>query len=242
MSQLEYKKEIERIVLQVPEITWAWIAGFWQAEGSITYSQGASRVSIGQKDREILDRLQEFLGFGYIYEQKVNFGYKTGIYHQLQFNKRSENEIFFTKVLPYLWGDKRDRVLFELSFLDIDYSYFPQEPLCWDYVCAFWEGDGYTSVNDAYFKRTGRGRPYVQSVFCQKDLTALFEIQRFLGKTGSIQPTRKGSDVSKLVAGDLRPELLEYSRTSVRRAELAISLASSDKLEGVSGFIDGYKR
>ncbi len=236
MTQLKNKEWFTEMVGDRPAITWSWLAGFYQAEGSISYNPTYSshNLSIGQKGREILDRIRGFLGFGSIYPMAPKDCYLYSC------SKRANTKIIADSILPHLIGGKWTTMISKCQEMDIDIIdavVSPQKELDWDFVTGFWEGDGSISINDSYFRKTGGGRPYAQIVFAQLDPEVLHKIKDFLGPPGSIQPDR---EYYKLVVGDLREELLKHARTLERRTQLTVSLASSSKLRGVEGYRGSY--
>lgn len=46
--------------------TWAWLAGFADAEGCWSYCGGSLQLSIAQKDTEVLYKIKEFTGSGWV--------------------------------------------------------------------------------------------------------------------------------------------------------------------------------
>jgi intein-encoded DNA endonuclease-like protein len=51
-------------------MTWEYIAGFFDGEGSITYNGKGYRVSIAQTNKEVFDKMVASIGCGMIFEVK----------------------------------------------------------------------------------------------------------------------------------------------------------------------------
>jgi hypothetical protein len=100
-------EEVDVILDQViAPVTLAWIAGFFDGEGSIYISQQSQRrippirLSITQKDPNPIYGIQEVLGMGNI-SLKYNNSKADG-YARIQINRRSDIVRFLTTVGPYL--------------------------------------------------------------------------------------------------------------------------------------------
>jgi hypothetical protein len=99
------------------KMTWAWIGGFFEGEGCVTWYEGQKKgtsgrgavITIGQKDKEPLNQIKRFLetqGFVAVrvywrkpYNSKHNRGNGCWI---LQITRKGENQLFLRKVIPYL--------------------------------------------------------------------------------------------------------------------------------------------
>ena len=51
-------------------MTWEYIAGFFDGEGSITYNGKGYRISIAQTNKEVFDKMLRSIGCGMIFEVK----------------------------------------------------------------------------------------------------------------------------------------------------------------------------
>lgn len=49
-------------------MTWEYIAGFFDGEGSITYNGKGFRITISQTNKEVLEKIKNFTGKGKIFE------------------------------------------------------------------------------------------------------------------------------------------------------------------------------
>ncbi len=47
-------------------MTWAYIAGFFDGEGSITNNGKGFRITIAQTNQEVLEKIRDFVGAGYV--------------------------------------------------------------------------------------------------------------------------------------------------------------------------------
>jgi len=86
----------------LPEVFLAWLAGFIDGDGGIgIYENGgylSPRLYITQKDRAVLDYIQDQLKIGSIHKH-------TDDTHQLVFGSKATRQIC-EKILPYLWIKK----------------------------------------------------------------------------------------------------------------------------------------
>ena len=94
------------------------------------------------------------------------------------------------------------------------------------WLTGFWEGDGTIRVN-----RQNPTKTFAYISFVQKDQEVLTRLKEFID-SGSIQEHPNGSkDTSYLLnTKDMRSEFLPECRSYPRRVQLAVSLASSGKL------------
>jgi len=68
-------------------MNWDYVAGFFDGEGSVTIRRNKSpTLRFGNTDREVLESLQRFIGFGHISSWSPPNGWKT--YYQLSFANR----------------------------------------------------------------------------------------------------------------------------------------------------------
>lgn len=102
------------------EADWAWAAGFYEGEGSITYSftnqrqTGMMRMQIGQKDREPLNRWLYVVRCG-----KINGPYERDarpIYYW-QMGQRDEIARIYHKISPWLSQRRKGQ------FAEVFYKY-----------------------------------------------------------------------------------------------------------------------
>lgn len=95
-------------------ITWQWLAGFFDGEGSISISKYPFhvRLEICQSPDKILKEIQKFLGYGWLHYKKKNL-----LVCGLQFCSDTETAKLLKKLLPYL-RVKHFRAKFALQFLN----------------------------------------------------------------------------------------------------------------------------
>ena len=92
------------------------------------------------------------------------------------------------------------------------YGLFVEQPITWDRIVGFWEGDG----------TIGFDGPYVRVYFCQKNRKILDEIRAFLGK-GWVYKKKSGMHRLEIYDGkkkELSRRLLADVRSPQRRAQL----------------------
>jgi hypothetical protein len=82
-------------------ITWEYLAGFLDGEGSLKVYGGCPRVTVGQKHREVLDVIQEFLGT----TNAITFSRNC---YYLQYCHRGVVRHIVTNVYPFLIVKKHD--------------------------------------------------------------------------------------------------------------------------------------
>ena len=157
------------------EFSWEWLGGFVDAEGHFSTVNGDSyRLSVSQKDPDLLHRLQ-----GWLQQQLPGTSTSVGV------NDNGEANLYIgsralEQMLPllslHLHSEHRRRQAEARGV-----TLLPEASLCDAYVAGFWEGDGscYSSVAPG---RTGK--KYVASFqfhMYQKDPQVLGAIQEYLG-------------------------------------------------------------
>jgi len=87
-------------------MTWEYIAGFFDGEGSITNNGKGFRVSISQTNQEVLEAIRSFVGFGFVIKTKKRKEYwkDCWVYY---ITKQKEVYSFLLKVSPFLIVEKR---------------------------------------------------------------------------------------------------------------------------------------
>lgn len=214
---------LKELVLKRTSISWDWLAGFTQAEGCFTIlsSQNAPRFELGQRDPEIVYRIQDFLQVGKVYNIKLSESSKNPEVDFFNYRCFRRDDVFkLTKVLaPLIFGDKKLQVNQLRQHFNLD-PVIVQSDINWNFLTGFWEGDGSLALDvDGY--------PRVD--FAQKDTKILAEITIFLKKQGFRSSTFKQvSGVSMLSSYDsirrgcpLHIVLLQHAQIYKRRAELA---------------------
>jgi len=86
----------------------AYVAGFFDGEGCIYFRKQRPNqitVTITQKDKYALERIQHYLGYGAIYTHHSKRN-KTTVY-TLRINRRALIEDFLTRMKPYLWVKRK---------------------------------------------------------------------------------------------------------------------------------------
>lgn len=80
-----------------------YIAGFFDGEGSVVTQQNRVRISIANTNKEVLEDILKFLGFGAIYPDKRKIEHKN--WKQGWFYKTTNNEDslkFIESIIPYM--------------------------------------------------------------------------------------------------------------------------------------------
>lgn len=156
------------------ELTWSWVAGFFQAEGYVSKLGARKPLQLCQKQREPLDAIRDF----WLCElpettfPKVGGPYASGVYELYAFAGFLSVVV---KLYSQLRGAKRQRARSWLeSTLPDEFQGFlkTSRPLDMDWVTGFWEGDGTITLND---------RAYPVLKFAQNDCSLLEEVRGFLG-------------------------------------------------------------
>jgi hypothetical protein len=94
-TRLEEKFAVK---LAEPQISWAYIAGLFDGDGSISFQEKFGRYGIGivSKDFGFLSLIRGFLGYGAIY------GRKKQVIFALDIGRHGDQRNFCTNILPYL--------------------------------------------------------------------------------------------------------------------------------------------
>lgn len=196
-------------------ITWEWLAGFVQAEGSFGVYAGTPICSIAQtKEPELLRCIRDFLGYG-------------GVNHQDFRVANFLDSLFFTEqIVPLLWYNKKEQAN-RLRGICLFEDITKQIPMSWNFVTGFWEGDGGISrvhkVDGSYV------------TFYQKDISILRELDSYITLNNlaadSILYYKSKAGLNTLSVSDptslgtpFRVKLLNSCLTDKRRVQLLRSL------------------
>ena len=213
-------KEAAQTVDNPPPINWEWLAGFFQAEGSIGSffdrmgCYYAPRITISQVEDEILYRIADFLKIAQPNTSLGVYGKKdTHPASSLVVRYRKNTQLLCVQVAPYLRSTMLSKLRETCNQCRMDVDGDVQD-WSWDFVAGFWEGDGCL----------GRTAFSCQVNFDQADEALLQEVRDFL-RTGSVFLTT-GITYRLNLSDDLdnlpiHRKLLEYSRTHFRRVQLA---------------------
>lgn len=151
-------------------ITWNWIAGFFQAEGSVDLIDDKGhlrpKVSIGLKDELTIKNISAFINTEFSSESAHAYKDIRG-FDQLRLNDKNTS-VFLTNICRSMYGKKRAEV-FECLQKPDDRDTLP---LQWEFLAGFYEGDGSTSITYNQCR--------IQ--FAQKDPTILYAIKEFFSK------------------------------------------------------------
>lgn len=108
---------------EIPAETRAYIAGFFDGEGclvsSIDKGRGRLRISISQKNPEVIFWLRETLGYGnaFRYERKTKkFKGSAGYIHHYRIHSYSEMKEFLELIKPHV-REKREQVELALELI-----------------------------------------------------------------------------------------------------------------------------
>ena len=150
-------------------ITWPWLAGFFEGDGSIYLDHKSITIGISQKNKELLQKIQNFLGFGCIHNIQNNcFSFKChgknvftvlkNIFPYIQFKQTKDKILLIMKGGETINGIVRDKerhievILYEN--LNIGGSPMGQSPKRQDLVSARESDKGVFSNKDYDALRT----------------------------------------------------------------------------------------
>lgn len=211
---------------RMSEVTWPWLGGFLQAEGSIT----RFGFALGQANRQVLDLIREFLMFETGLEVPKVYttvcsesGYKPGtVLYRLDV-VGAKWSILFQSVIPYLRSDKFSRLA--RAFKSYDGSSYEVIPVEEHWVTGFWEGDGWVQV------QLGG----IQVGFSQKDCSLLEEIRDFFG-WGRLHQNSRGVWSLTLQRSVHVDSSMSYVKV------LCDNVVSVQRARQLDIAVDGYKR
>lgn len=150
------------------ELTWSWLAGFFQAEGTVGEPPVHKTLSISQAEREPLDLIVEFISTYYPQARakvRGSFGRGRGIYTLY---------IHFLALRSFCAWLRVEKLYRAAKWLKVTCDNVPTcLPIDDDWIAGFWEGDG--SVYLA-------GALDIQVVFTQRpeDVVVLEEVKKYL--------------------------------------------------------------
>src|SRR3989304_413205 len=132
---------------------WAYVAGFFDAEGSIGFYKRSVRSPVGiiisNTNEKVLQDIRNFVGVGHIYERHLDrlglnhFGKKS--VYVLHINSIEEVKNFLKNISRFSVV-KKEKVVKGLKILG--YSNFNrQSEMNWDYIAGFFDGDGSISFS-----------------------------------------------------------------------------------------------
>ena len=82
-------------------MTWKYIAGFFDGEGSITHNKKGYRITISQTNKEVLNNIKNYTGVGNIFKNsKRRSHWKDSWVYYIA--KQSDVFLFLKNILPYL--------------------------------------------------------------------------------------------------------------------------------------------
>lgn len=230
-------KEATCVVDNPSPINWEWLAGFFQAEGCVLadYNRNLPELVIPQSSPEILDDIESFIKSEL--SVKVNRShYKIGSnlvegefenYRLIVWSRINVIPIM-KNIYPYLRSVKREKVQTWKRRLNIELPE-RQEPLNWDFVAGFYEGDGYLRYANAHMNSIA-----VEICFTQKDRPILEKLHTFFGK-GFIANHRHALEFrvydGPMSSRKLSYKLLEHLRTQKCKVELVTSLTVPEQAQ-----------
>lgn len=224
------REKIRTVVLDLPPMTFEWLAGFHQAEGSFYLDRWYKNLpylkwDIAQCNPELIHRVRDLIGLGVLTHQTQNTQYKEGLeLDHLRVNGKEGVLKVAALIGPYLIGNKREQLnntLTEAGCSPIE----EWKGLTWDFITGFYEGDGNLHLDT--------DRQHV--VFAQKDDTILYQLRDFFGKGvickgGRTTLNLRVSD-SKRLGLPICKSLLEHAQIYERRTRLAYVLEINGHLE-----------
>jgi hypothetical protein len=153
-------------------ISWEWLAGFFQAEGSAYHAPASGHfISIAQKDTSVLRLIGSFLDT-YNISYSIYDPQREGVIPRMQVSTR-QAEVLLWYVFPQLRSKKQTQLLSWAAEANVLLPTTPK-PLDYDFVVGLYEGDGYPSYE--------RARHCIFLKFYQHDLDLLEELKAFLQK------------------------------------------------------------
>lgn len=190
-------------------LTWSWLGGFFQAEGSILDSDIRLSQTYGNGLQLVRDfLLQEFgdschVGLSDSLPLKyVRKGGECASYSCISIARG--RELVLNRLLPYL---RYDKLLSAVEKTCVCCNTLPFDD---DWIIGFWEGDGSIQLN--------------KLSFMQKDVRVLYDIQQYLVIPSKVRQhgTVHRLDVNITLGSTKRVgELLTRVRTSNRQEQLA---------------------
>jgi len=211
----------------VSTLTWEWLSGFFQAEGSVSgfvNQSGKARaiLNLGQSklNSSILDDIQTLVRHDYSYTPTVHesVGPYNHTFCRLKVNKTNVAVLMAYKMLPYLRSVKRSQVFDWFEKYELPAFECPQLPLSWEFVTGFWEGDGSTVC---WTSADGYESSHFSIDFTQNsDLELLQNLRDFFGKGSysSLSHLRVNDSIKEGLP--LHRKLLEHVRMDYRKSQL----------------------
>lgn len=99
-------------------ITWQYIAGFFDGEGSIVHNGSGFRITISQTNFSVLKTMQDFIGFGLIFKNRKRRSHwkESWVYY---IAKQEKVYIFIKNILPFIIVKKylAAKIIPELKFI-----------------------------------------------------------------------------------------------------------------------------
>lgn len=202
-------------------LTWSWIAGFFQAEGNICLN----KISIGQKNKEPLDLIYYFLQkeLSPLQLPPTIGPYKNGksYIHFLNFSSHKTVTKFMSQISSQILGEKR-------TYSNI---ITPPIPINDEWIAGFWEGDGYI-----YTHQITPPNFSIRISFAQKDRTILEQIQQYLHKGKIYSHLLKNKKHHDLVISEtfnnhpITQLLLQHCKTTSRINQINKKLNKPSKI------------
>jgi intein-encoded DNA endonuclease-like protein len=82
-------------------MTWEYIAGFFDGEGSLVHNGKGYRITISQTNYEVLDKIKSYAGIGYIFQNKKRKAHwkESWVYY---IAKQEDVYYFIKNISPFL--------------------------------------------------------------------------------------------------------------------------------------------
>ena len=96
-------------------MNWEYIAGFFDGEGYCKKQGRYTVIQITQQHKEVLEEIQQFLGYGHIYRKDNKLKYKG---FDLRIFKRKDCIDFITKIKPFSIVKKEELNKIENSIIN----------------------------------------------------------------------------------------------------------------------------
>ena len=209
--------------IRYPELTIEWIAGFFDAEGCLSQSRNSGgnktyypTISISQKDKQILEKIRDFFGEGYVT--------KHGTCYTWQVNHRGNVLKVVPQLIPYLHHSEKRQKYDELAEKFNLPKYNLQHPMTNDWIIGFWEGDGGISKITLTQGKYDKTYEYPMLQFYQKNKELLEKIVIYLG-VGSVSEPKPNMHCLSVYPGKTATHpiyqlLYDQIRTKYRRQQI----------------------
>jgi intein/homing endonuclease len=223
--------EQEVVVTNQYPMSWAYLAGFLDAEGSLISDKTRKRIDIVNTNLKVLQTIKSFLGCGSVYCQTDYSDRKE--WHSKCYRyacakntvNNPQNGVDIAKsLLPFLIVKKQ-------KFEDVFRLNIERQSMSWGYVAGFFDGEGNITLN------LKAKKAYWNITITNTHLGVLQEIQKFIGY-GFIHE-RNHHNIKWQRTWDLRISGF-YRMNDFCKAVIPYSIVKLPKLQEFCNFFDGH--